>query len=172
MKKFIKYFCFLLAILGMVSFNTSNISAKEIIDDQNIPPIQNLGGGPSHYVVGSKQETIKLTYDQIGVMVNDINRRSLKVSNMSSASFITGTLQALVKQTKLNTYIFAGTLAFLADYNNYWGKYTEQTSIALAQAQGRLDTQKHRKAKFIQRYKVLETGQKFLDGGLVFIGVE
>ncbi|OOO61212.1 hypothetical protein [Clostridium tepidum] len=172
MKKFIKYFCFALAIFSVLAINKSNVSAKEINNNDNIPPIQNLGGGPSHYVVDSKQETIKLTYNQIGVMVNDINRRAERVNNLNSASFITSTLQALVKQTKLNTFIFAGTLAFLADYNNYWGKYTDQTSIALAQAQGRLDTQRHRKAKFIQKYKVLETGQKFLDGGLIFVGIE
>ncbi|MGO5094042.1 hypothetical protein [Clostridium sp. LCP25S3_F10] len=173
MRKLIKYFSFVLIMFGMLAVNKSNVSAKEIANNQNqdIPPIQNLGGGPSHYIVGSETKTFTLTYNQIGVMVNDIQRRSEQVSKMDDASFILGTVAAFSKYTPVAVFS-AGTTAFVRDYVNYWRPFTDQTSNALSQASGALYNQKHRKAIFKQKYKVLETGQRILDGGVIYVGIQ
>ncbi|NFF41614.1 hypothetical protein [Clostridium argentinense] len=135
-------------MFGMLAVNQNNVSAKEIVNKQNqdIPPIQHLGGGPSHYIVGSETKTFTLTYNQIGTMVNDIQRRSMRVSNMDDASFILGTIAAFSKFTPVAVFS-SGTTAFVRDYVNYWKPFTDQTSIALSQA-GALHNQQHRKAIF------------------------
>lgn len=90
---------------------------------------------------------------------------------MDDASFILGTVAAFSKSTPMAVFS-AGTIAFVRYYVNYWRPFTDQTSNALSQASGALYNQKHRKAIFKQKYKVLETGQRILDGGVIYVVIQ